>query len=40
MKSSNVRGPIALFLWLLFCISIWLLGVALSVLVIEKLYFR
>ena len=47
MKLSDVHHPLpredrpfALLLWLLFCISVWVLGFALSVLIIEKLYFR
>ena len=47
MKLSNVHHPFlsgdrprAPLLWLLFCISVWGLGIAVSVLLIEKLYFR
>ena len=47
MKMHNVQHPLLTedrpltqVLWLLFCISIWVLGIALSVLIIENLYFR
>jgi hypothetical protein len=46
MKLCNVQHPILTedhpltrLLWLLFCVSIWALGFALSVLIIENLYF-
>ncbi len=32
--------PLARLLWLLLCISIWVLGFALAELIVEKLYFR
>jgi len=31
--------PLTRLLWLLFCVSLWALGIALSALVIQKLYF-
>jgi hypothetical protein len=47
MKLSNIHHPFlaedrrrALVLWLLFCASMWGLGIAVTVLLIEKLYFR
>ena len=47
MKLVNVQHPsltedrpLARLLWLLFCVSIWVLGIALSALIIEKLYCR
>jgi hypothetical protein len=47
MKMSNVQHPfltedrpLTRLLWLLFCVSIWALGIALSVLIIENPYFR
>ena len=47
MKAINIEHPaltedrpLARLLWLLFCGFIWLLGVALSVLTIERLYYR
>jgi len=32
--------PLTRLLWLLFCVSIWGLGFALALLIIENLYFR
>jgi hypothetical protein len=47
MKPSNIHHPFltgdrprALLLWLLFCVSMWGLGIAVSVLLIEKLYYH
>jgi hypothetical protein len=47
MNVRNVQHPFLTedrprtrLLWLLFCVSIWALGIALSVLIIENLYFR
>jgi hypothetical protein len=47
MKLSSVHHPSltevrprALLVWLLFCVTIWGLGIAVSVLLIEKLYLR
>ena len=47
MKPSNVHHLFltdarfrALLLWLVFCVSVWGLGIAVSVLLIEKLYCR
>jgi hypothetical protein len=45
MKESDIHHLFAtehrrLALWLLVCGSIWALGIALSVLIIEKLYIR
>ena len=47
MKARNVQHPfltedrpLTRLLWLLFCVSIWVLGIALSALIIENLYFR
>ena len=47
MKVSTIQHPaltedrpLARLLWLLFCGSIWLMGVALSVLIIERLYYH
>ncbi|MGD0057794.1 MAG: hypothetical protein ABSD58_00105 [Verrucomicrobiia bacterium] len=47
MKMRNVQHaflaedrPLTRFLWLLVCISVWVLGFALAELIIENLYFR
>ncbi len=47
MKVSNVHHPVvtgdrplARLQWLLFCGFLWALGFALSMLIIENLYFR
>ena len=47
MKLRNVQHPIltedhplAPFLWLSFCVLIWALGIVLTVVIIESLYFR
>ncbi|HVM60330.1 MAG TPA: hypothetical protein VMV72_05620 [Verrucomicrobiae bacterium] len=47
MKLSNVHHPspkeahpATLLLWLMFCVSVWLLGFTLAMVIIEKLYFR
>lgn len=46
MNARNVQHPyvtedhpLAALLWMLFCGSIWLFGIALCVLIIVKLYF-
>ncbi len=46
MKVNNVQHavvtvdrPLTRLQWLLFCGSLWALGIALSVLIIENLYF-
>jgi hypothetical protein len=47
MKAHSVQHgfltgdrPLTRLLWLLLCISIWVLGFAVAELIIEKLYFR